>query len=79
MVQVGVDLGLYRTLSQDPHKRWSLSELSTKLSTDSALLYRLLRYLVAFDLVRESEDGTYTANSTTEWLATPGAEGGVKH
>jgi len=79
VVQVGVDLKLFRTLASDPQRQWSITELAQQLGAEDTLLSRLLRYLRSFGLVRELSDGTYTANESTCWLATPGAEGGVKH
>lgn len=79
VVQVGVDLKLFRTLATDPQRPWPVDELAQQVGAEATLLSRLLRYLRSFGLVRELPNGTYAANGTTCWLATPGAEGGVKH
>lgn len=79
MTQIGVDLGLFRTLAEDPNREWTLAELSAQLDADQLLLYRVVRYLASFGLVSESADRTCQANSTTQWLSTAGAEGGTKH
>lgn len=79
VVQVGVDLDLFRTLASTPERQWPAEELAHQLGAEDTLISRLLRYLRSFGLVRELRDGTYTANASTRWLATPGAEGGVKH
>lgn len=79
LTQIGVDMGLFRALAEDVSVKWTLADLSTHLKVDRTLLYRVLRYLASFGLVSESTDGTYYANSTTQWLSTPGEEGGTKH
>lgn len=79
MAQIGVDTGLFRTLASDSDKAWSLQELAEATKVESTLLYRLNRYYVSFSLIEGRSDGTYRANDITRWLATPGAEGGVKH
>lgn len=79
MVQVGVDLKLFRTLSTDPLNHWTVSCLAREVNADPIFLSRLLRYLRSFGFIQEVGPESYQATKTTEWLATPGTEGGVKH
>lgn len=79
MTQIGIEMGLFREFADESDKKWTVTDLSKTLDVDRALLYRVLRYLASFGLVDESADGTYQANTTTQWLFTSGAEGGVKH
>lgn len=79
MAQIGVDTGLFRTLASDSEKAWPLQDLAQATGVEPTLLYRLNRYYVSFNLIDGRKDGTYRANDITCWLATPGAEGGIKH
>ncbi|KAK5125543.1 hypothetical protein LTR85_000654 [Meristemomyces frigidus] len=79
VVQVGIDMGVFRSMAADPGKNWTIEMLAEKVGSDQVLLYRLLRYLGSFGLLQENPDSTYSATATTAWLATEGAEGGVKH
>lgn len=79
VVQVGVDMKLFRNLSDGSHQSWTVQSLAETLSVDQTLLNRVLRYQAAFGLVSQPEADTYSPNDATRWLATPGAEAGTKH
>jgi len=38
MVQVGIDIGLFKTMAADTEKRWTVDELAELLRTDVVLL-----------------------------------------
>lgn len=78
MAQIGVDLGIFRKLSSES-KVWTADELSEPKNADPTFVSRALRYLASFNFLIEMDEGLYKANETTQWLATPGGEGGIKH
>ncbi|KAK0892787.1 hypothetical protein LTR57_024251 [Friedmanniomyces endolithicus] len=80
MVQVGVELGLFKAMviDDEPRQKWALTDLAANIGADGTLLYRVLRYLFPLGLLQESPDATYSATDATRWLATEAAESHVR-
>lgn len=54
-------------------------ELAQKTGADYALLFRLLRYLVAMHAIKEAGVDSYTPNNVTHNLIVPQLEAGINH
>lgn len=71
-------LELLKTLVASPTPQ-SSKELAQAVGADPVLLLRLLRYLVAVDVVAEADVDSYEATHITRSLADPGLASGIKH
>ncbi|KAK0882046.1 hypothetical protein LTR87_004215 [Friedmanniomyces endolithicus] len=78
MLQLGVELGLFKAIDDEAERRWTVIELAQVIGADANLLYRVLRYLFTIGVVRENPDSTYSATVATRWLAMDAAENDVK-
>ncbi|TKA77220.1 hypothetical protein B0A55_02577 [Friedmanniomyces simplex] len=76
MVQLGVELDLFKAVDDEPERRWTVADLANLIGADATLLF--LRYLFTLGVVRENPDATYSATDATRWLATDAAESDVK-
>lgn len=71
---IAVDLGLFRTLAQEPDRAYSVQELSNTTGADANLLVRLLRTLAAWGTVAQVGPNAFQATNNTIALTTPFAE-----
>jgi len=94
MLQLGVELGLFKAIDDEAERRWTLAELADVVGADATLLCiratsyldvytetgsdRMLRYLFTIGVVRENSDTTYSATVATRWLAMDAAANDVK-
>ena len=81
MTKVGVDLGLFTSLSQYKGKALSVDELAQKSAVhpEPLLVKRVLRFFASHSLVSQVDAEHYSANALTDALATAPYEGGVVH
>ncbi|KAK0265386.1 hypothetical protein LTR91_009836 [Friedmanniomyces endolithicus] len=94
MLQLSVELGLFKAIDDEDERRWTVAELADVVGADATLLCiratsyldvytetgsdRVLRYLFTIGVVRENSDSTYSATVATRWLAMDAAENDVK-
>jgi demethylsterigmatocystin 6-O-methyltransferase len=78
-VRIGIDLKIFRILSADPEKKFSLDELAKETGAEKVLLGRLLRYQAALGLIKETARDEFAATNITKTLSTEGNEGCIKH
>ncbi|KAK3643463.1 hypothetical protein LTR56_010201 [Elasticomyces elasticus] len=79
MVQLGVELGLWRAMVDSELERsWAVGDLAAAVDADDTLLYRVLRKLFTLKIVTEDPDGTYGVTDVVRWLATDAAESDVR-
>ena len=79
MVQVGIDLGLWRLLAKQDGTAMSLSELAAELGAEEALLVRVLRYAATQWMVEQVGIETYRATNITRYLSMSGLESLIFH
>lgn len=65
--RIAIKLNLFKVLVGS-HGPRSSEELAEETNADHNLLFRLLRYLAANDIIGESGDDLWTANSITKTL-----------
>ncbi len=70
MLQVGLDLGIYDTLTHHSSPM-SCRDIVSEGQVDLTLLERILRNLAALGHIDEAEPGTYQANKVTTAFTTP--------
>ncbi|KAK5709525.1 hypothetical protein LTR17_019679 [Elasticomyces elasticus] len=79
MVQLGVELGLWRAMVDSELERsCAVGDLAAAVDADDTLLYRVLRKLFTLKIVTEDPDGTYGVTDVVRWLATDAAESDVR-
>ncbi|KAI1133929.1 S-adenosyl-L-methionine-dependent methyltransferase [Hypoxylon sp. FL0543] len=78
VVQVGINLGLFKYLSQHD-KPSTVDEISEESGTDPQLMVRFLRFLAAAGAVHETEKDQYVANHVTHNLSDRAVEAGISH
>lgn len=79
MIQVGIDMGLWRLLSEREGTAVSVSELAAELGAEEALLGRVLRYAATQWMVEQVGVGLYRATDTTRSLSMAGLEAVIFH
>lgn len=79
MVQVGIDLGLWRLLAARQGTAMSVSQLAAELGAEEALLVRVLRYAATQWMVEQVGVETYRATNITRYLAMSGLESVIFH
>ncbi|KAI4912708.1 hypothetical protein J4E90_006114 [Alternaria incomplexa] len=79
MVQVGIDLGLWRLLAARQGTAMSVSQLAAQLGAEEALLVRVLRYAATQWMVEQVGVETYRATNITRYLAMSGLESVIFH
>lgn len=79
MVQVGIDLGLWRLLAKSEATGMSVTELAAALGAEKALLVRVLRYASTQWMVEQIGIETYRATDITRYLAISGLESVIFH
>jgi len=77
LAQTGIDLKLFETISQD--KAWTLDHLALATNCDPVLLFRIARCLASYGMLKENDDGTFSASNITHNLSSPGTSAGIKH
>ncbi|KAH7412917.1 S-adenosyl-L-methionine-dependent methyltransferase [Cadophora sp. MPI-SDFR-AT-0126] len=75
-VRLAVEMGLPHALVEA--KEMSADELADKTGTEKFLIVRVMRVLVAMDIVDEIGEEKYRSSPTTEALASPTWTGGVR-
>lgn len=71
---VAVELGIFKTLAENPNRIFSVQELSAKNEADPKLVIRLLKTLAAFKCVAQIAPDGFQATNNTISLTTPFAE-----
>lgn len=66
-MRIAIDLDLFTTIEE----RTSLDELTTKTGAERILLFRILRLLVATDIILEPEPDFYSATAVSRTLRAP--------
>ncbi|EMD67154.1 hypothetical protein COCSADRAFT_51810, partial [Bipolaris sorokiniana ND90Pr] len=79
IAQVGIDLGLWRLLSERGGTAISASELAAKLGVEKPLLVRVLRYAATQWMVEQVDIDTYRATDITHYLSMSGLESVIFH
>lgn len=79
MAQVGIDLGLWRLLSEREGTAISASELAIKLDIEKELLVRVMRYAATQWMVEQVGIDTYRATDITHYLSMSGLESVMFH
>lgn len=79
MVQVGIDLGLWRLLTKKEGMAMSVAELAAELGAEEALLVRVLRYAATQWMVEQVGVETYRATNITRYLSMSGLESVMFH
>lgn len=79
IVQIGIDLGLWRLLDSRNGVAMSVDELATELGAEKALLVRLLRYAATQWMVEQVDVEMYRATSLTHQLSMSGIEAVTFH
>ncbi|EUC41460.1 hypothetical protein COCMIDRAFT_40378 [Bipolaris oryzae ATCC 44560] len=79
MAQVGIDLGLWRLLSERGGTAISASELATELGVEKPLLIRILRYAATQWMVEQVDIDKYRATNITHYLSMSGLESVIFH
>lgn len=79
MAQVGIDLGLWRLLSERGGTAMSVSELAAELGVEKELLVRVLRYAATQWIVEQVGIDTYRATNITHYLSMSGLESVMFH
>jgi hypothetical protein len=79
MAQVGIDLGLWKLLSERGETAISASELAVKLGVEKPLLVRILRYAATQWMVEQVDIDTYRATNITHYLSMSGLESVLFH
>ncbi|KAF2168590.1 hypothetical protein M409DRAFT_21339 [Zasmidium cellare ATCC 36951] len=69
MIQIGIDLGIFRVLAYDPSRSWSIDELSSRTGAEATLLQRVMRALAAHGTLTQTSPSTYAATNITVTLA----------
>ncbi|KAK4504498.1 hypothetical protein PRZ48_005414 [Zasmidium cellare] len=69
MIQIGIDLGIFRLLAYNPARAWSIDDLASRTGAESALLARVMRALAAHGTLKQTSVSTYIATNITETLA----------
>lgn len=79
MAQVGINLGLWRLLSERRGASMSASELATELGVEKPLLVRILRYAATQWMVEQVDIDKYRATNITHYLSMSGLESVMFH
>lgn len=79
IVQVGIDLGLWRLLDSRNGAAVSVTELAAELGAEKALLVRLLRYAATQWMVEQVDVELFRATSITHQLSMSGIEAVTFH
>lgn len=79
MVQVGIDLGLWRLLAERGGTPISVDELATELGAEKSLLVRVLRYAATQWMVEQVGVGSFRATNITHSLSMSGLESVIFH
>jgi hypothetical protein len=79
MVQVGIDIGLWRLLTKREGAVMSVSEMAVELGAEKALLVRVLRWAATQWMVEQVGVETYRATNITRYLSMPGLESVIFH
>jgi hypothetical protein len=79
IVQVGIDLGLWRLLVKFKGTAISVNELATSLGAEKALLVRVLRYAATQWMVEQIGVESYRATNITQCLSMLGLESTIFH
>ncbi|UKZ76825.1 hypothetical protein TrVFT333_004540 [Trichoderma virens FT-333] len=75
---IACELGIFKILANSKGSV-TVAALAQSSKADSLLLSRVLRFLASHDLIMETEENTFTANTITHTLARPGFEAGIAH
>ena len=79
MVQAGIDLGLWRLLSEREGTAMSVSELAAELGAEEAFLVRMLRWAATQWMVEQVGLERYRATNITKYLSMSGLESVMFH
>ncbi|RAQ99773.1 o-methyltransferase b protein [Stemphylium lycopersici] len=79
MVQVGIDMGLWRLLVKREGKAIGVSEMAAELGAQEALLVRMLRYAATQWMVEQVGVEMYRATNITRYLSMSGLESVIFH
>ena len=79
MVQVGIDIGLWRLLTKREGAVMSVSEMAVELGAEKALLVRVLRWAATQWMVEQVGVETYRATNITRYLSMSGLESVIFH
>lgn len=79
IVQVGIDLGLWRLLDSRNGAAMSVSELAVELGAEKDLLVRLLRYAATQWMIEQVDVEMYRATDLTHHLSMSGIESVTFH
>ncbi|KAL2850273.1 S-adenosyl-L-methionine-dependent methyltransferase [Aspergillus pseudoustus] len=78
LTKIAIDLDIFRTLKES-ESPVSLAQLAEKTGAASGLLARILRFLAAFRLVRETGPQEYTNSALTDVFCNPSASAMVSY
>lgn len=79
IVQVGIDLGLWKMLAKREGAAVSIDELASELGAEKALLVRLLRYAATQWMVEQVGIESFRATNVTQYLSMSGLESVIFH
>ena len=72
--QIGIDLGICRTLASKPVHEWTVPQLVSQTGADRNLLDRILRALAGFCMIDQTSPTSYKATNIADTLASDAAE-----
>ncbi|KAJ6138196.1 O-methyltransferase family 2 [Penicillium samsonianum] len=78
MLRIGADLGLFRSLTRSDVSL-TVTQIAELTGSSPPFLERILRYLAATDMIKETGVNEYTASSITHVLADPKGEAMIYH